>query len=107
MAPGDRDGAYGVRSVPVRIFLPQGPVLQDLAPPYLEDGLPHTLNTFLQRHLPLLFPPTQSLEQSEPLAYAMIQGVVCSGDAELGWLGACLAGADGWVNVCIGLVGES
>jgi autophagy-related protein 5 len=34
----DRDGAYNVRSVPIRLYLPEGPVLQDLAPPVLEDG---------------------------------------------------------------------
>jgi autophagy-related protein 5 len=34
----DRDGAYAVRSVPVRVYLPDGPVIQDLAPPLLEDG---------------------------------------------------------------------
>lgn len=37
-AAPDRDGAYNVRSVPVRIYLPDGPVLQDLVPPVLEDG---------------------------------------------------------------------
>ena len=36
--PPDRDGAYNVRSVPVRVYLPDGPVLQDLVPPLLEDG---------------------------------------------------------------------
>lgn len=36
--PTDRDGAYNVRSVPVRIYLPDGPVIQDLVPPSLEDG---------------------------------------------------------------------
>ena len=34
----DRDGAYSMRSVPVRIYLPDGPVIQELAPPLLEDG---------------------------------------------------------------------
>ena len=34
----DRDGAYYVRSVPVRIYLPEGPILQDLVPPMLDDG---------------------------------------------------------------------
>ena len=34
----DRDGAMNVRNVPVRIYLPDGPVLQDLVPPRLEDG---------------------------------------------------------------------
>lgn len=37
--PPDRDGAYNVRSVPVRIYLPDGPVIQDLVPPLLEDGM--------------------------------------------------------------------
>jgi len=37
-SPSDRDGAYSVRSVPVRVYLPDGPVLQDLVPPLLEDG---------------------------------------------------------------------
>jgi autophagy-related protein 5 len=35
----DREGAYQVRSVPVRIYLPDGPVLQDLVPPVLDDGM--------------------------------------------------------------------
>lgn len=34
----DREGAYNVRSVPIRLYLPEGPVLQDLVPPVLEDG---------------------------------------------------------------------
>lgn len=32
----DRDGAYNVRSIPVRIYLADGPVLQDLCPPISE-----------------------------------------------------------------------
>lgn len=95
----DRDGAYTVRSVPVRIFLPDGPVLQELVQPVIEEGRAHTLRHFLRTHLPLLFPPPPS----QPQAYAILQGVVVPGDAEMAWLGACMAGADGWVNVCIGL----
>ena len=34
----DKDGAASVRSVPVRIYLPDGPVLQELAPPILDGG---------------------------------------------------------------------
>ena len=37
-APSERDGAYNVRSVPVRVYLPDGPVLQELVPPMLEDS---------------------------------------------------------------------
>lgn len=36
----DRESAYSVRSVPVRIYLPNGPVIQELAPALLEDGKP-------------------------------------------------------------------
>ena len=28
-----------MRNVPIRIYLPEGPVLQELAPPLLEDGV--------------------------------------------------------------------
>ncbi|KAI0055101.1 hypothetical protein BV25DRAFT_1843187 [Artomyces pyxidatus] len=101
----DRDGAYSVRSVPVRLYLPEGPVMQDLAPPLLEDGSPNTLSEFLSLHLPLLFPaPSSSSQTPRNLAYPLIQGVRAPPEAELAWLGACLAGADGWVNVCIGLL---
>jgi len=34
----DKDGASSVRSVPVRIYLPDGPVLQELVPPVLDGG---------------------------------------------------------------------
>ena len=37
--PSDKEGAYNVRSVPARIYLPDGPVIQDLVPPMLEDGM--------------------------------------------------------------------
>ncbi|KIJ67483.1 hypothetical protein HYDPIDRAFT_108260 [Hydnomerulius pinastri MD-312] len=103
-APPDRDGAYNVRSVPVRLYLPDGPVMQDLVPPTLEDGTTHTLSHYLSTHLPLLFPPSQYLSSGDnDLAFALIQGIVAPPETEMGWLGACMAGADGWVNVCIGI----
>ena len=37
-AAADKDGAYSVRSVPCRIYLPDGPVLQDVMPPLNELG---------------------------------------------------------------------
>ncbi|EIW82563.1 autophagy protein 5 [Coniophora puteana RWD-64-598 SS2] len=104
---GDKDGAYNVRSIPVRLYLPDGPVMQDLCPPVLDDGSAHTLGYCLFTHLPLLFP--NSTEQSSPngispnLAYALVQGVHTPLDAEMAWLGACMAGADGWVCICIGI----
>lgn len=55
--PLERDGAYNVRSVPVRIYLPDGPVLQDLVPPILEDGYSsssHDCHSFI--HLDYRFP---------------------------------------------------
>lgn len=128
-ATPDRDGAYNVRSVPVRIYLPDGPVLQDLVPPLLEDGMSgvlgsdlyrtivdmqtlcqlnsgstHTLQQFLSHHLPQLFPPSLSEPPFHDLGYALIQGVVTPPEAEMAWLGACMSGADGWVNVCVGVL---
>ncbi|KDR75414.1 hypothetical protein GALMADRAFT_249466 [Galerina marginata CBS 339.88] len=112
----DRDGAYSMKSVPVRIYLPDGPVLQELAPPLLEDGTPHTLSHFFSTHLSLLFPPrppppppsrlnpNPQAPNVPELAYALVQGVVSPPEAELAWLGACLAGADGWLNICIGII---
>ncbi|KAG8213558.1 autophagy-related protein [Butyriboletus roseoflavus] len=97
----DRDGAYNVRSVPVRLYLPDGPVIQDLVPPILDDGSTHTLSHYLSTHLPLLFPP--QLSPGSDLAYALIQGIVSPPETEMAWLGACLAGADGWVNICVGV----
>ncbi|KAG6862284.1 hypothetical protein C0995_015981 [Termitomyces sp. Mi166 len=113
--PLERDGAYNVRSVPVRIYLPDGPVLQDIVPPILEDGDANTLAQFLTAHIPLLFPPrspsptptdadrTMNESHMPKLAYALIQGVRSPPEAEMAWLGACMAGADGWLNICIGI----
>ncbi|KZV71148.1 hypothetical protein PENSPDRAFT_743297 [Peniophora sp. CONT] len=100
----DRDGAYSVRSVPLRLYLPDGPVIQDLAPPLLEDGTPNTLADFLGLHLPALFPLPSPSAPLRPLGFALVQGVRAPAESELAWLGACMTGADGWVNVCIGLL---
>lgn len=43
------------------------------------------------------------MQGTSDLAYALVQGVVSPPEAEIAWLGACLAGADGWLNICIGL----
>lgn len=37
-AAAEKDGAYNVRTVPCRIYLPDGPVLQDIVPPLNELG---------------------------------------------------------------------
>ncbi|KAH6914127.1 autophagy protein 5 [Coprinopsis sp. MPI-PUGE-AT-0042] len=111
----DRDGAYSVRSIPVRIYLPDGPTLQEFVPPLLEDGTPNTLGHFLSTHLSLLFPPrppapppSRANPNPQPpavpeLACVLIQGVVAPPEAEMAWLGVCLSGADGWLNLCIGI----
>jgi len=129
----EKDSAYAVRCVPVRIYLPDGPFIQEPVPPLLEDGMyihrsldhyirmlitlllgsPHTLYHFLSTHLPLLFPPRSNppvssrvnpqTQSTGDLAYALVQGVVSPSEAEIPWLGACLTGADGWLNICIGL----
>ncbi|GAA5917267.1 hypothetical protein JCM6882_009268 [Rhodosporidiobolus microsporus] len=102
--PSTLDGARlpdanGVRNVPVRVFLPEGaPVVQELVAPVQADGSPTTLAAFLSSTLPLLFPSSPS---SPPLAHPLIQGIFPPLQTEVGWLGACLVGADGWVNVVV------
>lgn len=59
------------------------------------------LSHYLSTHLPLLFPSQPS--GGSDLAYALIQGIVAPPETEMAWLGACLAGADGWVNICVGI----
>lgn len=70
-------------------------------------GSPATLAHYLSTHLPMLFPPSPSDPPFHNLAYALIQGVVVPPEAEMPWLGACMSGADGWVNVCVGLLHEN
>jgi autophagy-related protein 5 len=64
----------------------------------ISSGTPHTLSCYLSTHIPLLFPADSSVAT----AYALIQGVLAPPEAEMAWVGACLAGADGWVNICVG-----
>ena len=72
---------------------------------YMGDlGSMHSLSAFLTARLPLLFPESGAGKPN--LAYALVQGVPVPPDAEMAWLGACMAGADGWVNVCVGLLRE-
>ncbi|GAA6028924.1 hypothetical protein JCM8097_001508 [Rhodosporidiobolus ruineniae] len=93
--------ANAVRSVPIRVYLPEGaPVLHELVPPMQADGSPTTLSHFLSSLLPLLFPPSPP-PPSQPFAHPMIQGLIPPLAAEVGWLGACMAGADGWVSVVV------
>ncbi|KZV98862.1 hypothetical protein EXIGLDRAFT_700082 [Exidia glandulosa HHB12029] len=101
------DGAYSVRNVPVKIYLPDGgPVIQEPISALDETGRPTTLGAILHKFLPLLF-PSASLESPSSLAYAIVQGILPPSDTEMAWLGACMAGADGWVNVCVGLRGAT
>ncbi|KAG8719314.1 autophagy protein 5 [Ceratobasidium sp. 394] len=97
--PSEQSAAHTVRSIPMRIYLPDGPVLQDQVPPTNSMGAPFTLGEHLKTVMPLLF----GGDGRKNLAFALIQGVVPPPETELPWLGACMAGADGWVNVCIGI----
>lgn len=74
-------------------------------------GISNTLAHFLSTHIPLLFPPG-SIAPLRPnpfpvtvseSPYALIQGVISPPEAEMAWLGACMAGADGWLNICVGV----
>ncbi|BGP50550.1 autophagy protein 5 [Rhodotorula kratochvilovae] len=102
--------ANAVRSVPMRVYLPEGGgAVMDVVAPVQTDGSPTTLHDALSSLLPLLFPPPPTSTTSSssapaapaPLAHALVQGVYVPLSAEVGWLGACLAGADGWVGVVL------
>ena len=79
------------------------------------SGTPYMLRDFVSKHLPLLFPPrpptpppsrlnpNPQTPQTPELAFVLVQGVICPPDADLAFLGACLVGADGWLNLCIGI----
>lgn len=98
------ESAYAARSLPIKIYLPDGaPAMQHVVPPLGSDGNPTTLITFLRQHLPLLFPAVSDpYVQAQPLA----QGIVLPPDADVAWLAACMAGADGWFRLGIRLVAE-
>ncbi|CEQ42391.1 SPOSA6832_04196, partial [Sporobolomyces salmonicolor] len=101
-AEGRLPDANSVRSVPIRVYLPEGaPAMQSIVAP-MQDGAPTTLHSALSALLPLLFP---SLLSAPALAHPLIQGILVPLESEIGWLGACMAGADGWVNVVVA-VGE-
>lgn len=119
--------ANAVRSVPLRLYLPDGPVLQDVVPPSSSSGASHlflilmtvvdartgrpaVLYDVLSAQVPLLFPPratdmTASFLAGRPLAKVISQGVMVPLDAEVGWLGSVFSGADGWTYLV--LVGTS
>lgn len=92
------------RSLPMRFhLLPGAPIVQEPVAPYTEDGRPTTLHGVLSALFPLLFPPTPTFATSTaqsvpppPLAYAVIQGIRVPLEAEIPWIGAALASADGW-----------
>lgn len=65
--------------------------------PRAHTGQPTTLLATLQLHLPQLFPASEGYT----IAFPLVQGVVPPSETEVAWLGACFAGADGWVGVCI------
>ncbi|KAM0787037.1 hypothetical protein ACM66B_006303 [Microbotryomycetes sp. NB124-2] len=88
-----------LRSVPLRIYLPDGaPVMQELAPPLSKEGLALTHVQHLTTVVPLLFPSDR-----KPLARVIVQGIQVPLEAEIGWLGSCLVGADGWVSVVVAI----
>ncbi|ORY89169.1 autophagy protein Apg5-domain-containing protein, partial [Leucosporidium creatinivorum] len=132
--------ANAVRSVPMRVYLPEGaPVLQEVVPPVVDGEFLSSwsfqgsaLSCFPPRlssrlcsprdrpltsvslrcyhrppanplHLPLHLPPTLLPSFLPPLAVPIIHGIAVPLEAELGWLGAGMCGADGWVAVVLRL----
>ncbi|KAI5477560.1 autophagy-related protein 5 [Pseudohyphozyma bogoriensis] len=88
--------ANAMRSVPMRVYLPEGaPVQQGVVAPVIE-GRTSTLLSYLTTVVPLFFPPNRT-----PLARPLIHGIAIPLETELGWLGSCMVGADGWIAVVV------
>jgi autophagy-related protein 5 len=109
------------RRTPLRIHLPDAPVLMEAAKAWSEDGasavhhhsthcrtdgcrtgraLP--LSHALSATFPLLFPPTSTFApertaaRARSLARVYVHGVEMPSETPLPWLGGAAAGADGW-----------
>lgn len=96
---GKVESAYATRSLPVKLYLPDGaPAMQHITPP-LVDGKPGTLIQMLRAQLPLLF-----TNDEYTLAQPVILGIVVPPESEVAWLAACMAGADGWLRIGIQLL---
>jgi len=93
----------GVRNVPLRLYLPDNiPVIQAQSGPVNESGGRVTLGAALVELAPSLFPEPSSTSKRR-LARAFIHGVQVPLETELGWLGAVMCCADGWVAVVVHL----
>lgn len=104
-APQGEDSAYAAKSLPIKLYLPDGaPALQTPVAP-LTDGRPTTLVQMLRATLPLLFPESKGGEEYR-VAQPLAQGILLPPDAEVAWLAACMAGADGWLRIGIRVVAE-
>ncbi|KAK4056155.1 autophagy protein 5 [Microbotryomycetes sp. JL221] len=92
-----------LRSIPIRVYLPEGaPVLQDLAPPLTKQGNPLTLGDHLSTLAPLLYPVSDQ-GRTRSSVRTIVQGIEVPMEAHVIWLGSCLVGVDGWVNVVVSL----
>lgn len=97
------ESAYAARSLPIKMYLPDGaPAIQIPVQP-LTDGRPTTVVDMLRSALPLLFPPGG---EAYALAQPLAQGILLPPDADVAWLAACMAGADGWLRIGIRFVAE-
>ncbi|GMK57849.1 hypothetical protein CspeluHIS016_0406830 [Cutaneotrichosporon spelunceum] len=94
------DSAYAARSLPIKVYLPDGAAAIQAPVAPLTDGRPTTLLQYLEATLPLLF--ENGYRAAQPIA----QGILLPPDADVAWLAACMASADGWLRIGIRLVAE-
>ena len=97
-----------VRSVPMRVYLPQGrPVMQGVVPAVRQDGSAQaqTLGGALSTLLPLLFPPAHQQDAAtspqQERVRVVVQGIEVPLDAEIGWLSSVLSYPDGWLPIIL------
>ncbi|GAA5854485.1 hypothetical protein JCM5353_002586, partial [Sporobolomyces roseus] len=93
-----------LKNVPIRTILSGdsgGRTYSIPISPYSLTGQPTTIDSYLSTLFPLLFPPGK--EKKREGVYCLVQGVRVPLESEVGWLGSCMTGGDGWVWVVVGI----
>lgn len=111
------DPCFGVRSIPLKIYLPDNaPEVQDIVTPLdlhgrslsrvarrstyeCFAGTPTTILQMLNQTLPLLFPHAEPSDRAYALGTPILYCVPIPPEAEVAWLAACVAAADGWLRI--------
>ncbi|RKP04805.1 autophagy protein Apg5-domain-containing protein [Thamnocephalis sphaerospora] len=89
------------KHIPMRLYLPDCPVIQEPVAAVDEHGQERTLGDALHQLLPLLFPTTDAGEAEDVRASPILHGVTAPLDMPLGWAAQCMVHADNFLHIVI------